>query len=136
MLVLKDILIKSAGLGVFAKRNTKRGPVVCYYDGEAIPMNNNVFDAYTMLHPTLPGICRKGYANPRTNKGVGQFRNDGAMLHWDDNSIKNFLTDSMEVNTIGVKHLAEELHRYQKHSNVKTARHLSIINIILSRQKM
>ena len=61
MLVIKDSLIKNAGLGVFAKKNIKKGQIVCYYDGEDIPMNNNVLDAYTMLHPTLPGICRKGY---------------------------------------------------------------------------
>ena len=83
-------------------------------------MNNNVFDANTMIHPTLPGVCRKGCAKPRTNKGVGQFINDGAILNWDDSDIKSLLTDSMEVNPIGVKHFAKELHRYQKHSDVNT----------------
>ena len=61
MLAIKDSLINNAGLGVFAKKNIKRGQVVCYYDGEDMPMNNSVFDSYTMLHPTLTGICRKGY---------------------------------------------------------------------------
>ena len=102
MLVIKDSFIKNAGLGVFAKKN-KRGQVVRYYDGEDIPMNNNVFDAYTMIHPTLPGVCRKGYETPRTNKGVGQFINDSAILNWDDYDIKNLLTDSMEVNPGGVE---------------------------------
>ena len=68
-------------------------------------MNNNVFDAYAMLHPTLPGTCRKGYETPRTSKGVGQFINDGAMLNWNDQCIKKLLTDNMDINPIGVQRL-------------------------------
>ena len=36
MLVMKDSLIKNAGLGVFARRDIKRGQVVCYYDGAIV----------------------------------------------------------------------------------------------------
>ena len=106
MLAIKDSLIRNAGGGVFAKKNIKRGQVVCYYDGEDIPMNNNVFDAYTMLHPTLPGRCRKGYGKARNSKGVGQFIDDGAMLKkWSDQCIKKLLTENMDINPIGVQRL-------------------------------
>ena len=117
MLVIKESLIRNAGLGVFAKKNIKKGQIVCYYDGEDIPMNDNVFDAYTMSHPTLPGMSRKGYDKPRNNKGVGQFINDGAMLKWDDFDVENLLTDNMEVNPSGVKHMAKELKQYQVQSD-------------------
>ena len=78
---------------------------MCYYDGEDVPMNNNVIEAYTMLHPTLPGVSRKGYAKPRTNKGVGQFINDGAILNWSDQCIKKLSTENMDINPIDVQRL-------------------------------
>lgn len=117
MLTVKESSIKNAGLGVFAKKNIKNGQIVCYYDGEDIPLNSDVFDAYTMAHPTLPGMCRKGYDKPRNGKGIGQFINDGAMLSWDDYDIENLLTDTMEANPGGVKHMAKELHQYQMQSD-------------------
>ena len=118
MSVIKQSLIQNAGLGVFAKKNIKKGQIVCYYDGEDIPMNNHVFDAYTMIHPTLPDVCRKGYDKPRNNKGVGQFINDGAMLNWNDYGINNLLTDNLEVNPSGVKHMKKQLQRYNTQSNM------------------
>ena len=80
---------------------------MCYYDGEDMPLNSNVFDDYAMSHPTLPGMCRQGYNIPRNNKGVGQCINDGAKLKWDDFDVEHLLTDNMEVNPSGVKHMAK-----------------------------
>ena len=117
MLTVKESSIKNAGLGVFAKKNIKKGQIVCYYDGEDIPINSNVFDAYTMIHPTVPGMCRKGYDQPRNGTGVGQFINDGAMLSWTDFDVENLLTDNGEVNSKGVKHMAKELQQYQVQSD-------------------
>ena len=117
MLAVKESSIKHAGLGVFANKNIKKGQIVCYYDGEDVPMNSDVFDAYTMSHPTLPGMCRKGYDKPRNNKGVGQFINDGAMLKWDDFDVEHLLTDGMEINPRGVKHMAKLLRQYQIQSD-------------------
>ena len=135
MLLVKDSLIKNARLGVFAKE-IKRGQVVCYYDGEDIPMNSNIFEAYTIIHPTLPGVCRKGYDKPRTIKGVGEFIHDCAMSNWNGQCIKNLLTDNMDINPIGAQRLEKELRRYQKQRNANKTLHLSMIDLILSRQNI
>lgn len=121
MLVVSPSLIKNAGLGVFAKRNVKKGQIVCFYDGLDVEVNNDVFDAYAMGHPTLEGMCRKGYDKQRCAKGVGQFINDGAMLDLSDEDIIRLTKhkEPLEINPKGVEHVLDIIQQYQTNTTVK-----------------
>jgi hypothetical protein len=120
MIVVKESNIKHAGLGVFAHKNIKKGQVICFYDGEDVPMNDDAFDPYTMAHPTLRGVCRKGFNKPRINKGVGQFINDGAMLNWNDDDITGLLTeDKLGVKQDAIQLLKKKYNQYQTATDSK-----------------
>lgn len=69
------------GRGVFAKRNIKKGEKLCIYDGQIIDIGTPGDSSYDLGIPNTRTMSR-GYREPRSSVGIGQFINDGARYIW------------------------------------------------------